>query len=217
MTFNKPTNLSMFEFREINRLYNLKGSQKVTQREIKNRIDYDRMRTGTYTGQGISTNTISRLSPKSKHRTAFKNKIVSVWGEWDVSHVIAKCMHRSIGEARDIYFDYVLPISPFNFYDPNNGNMVAIRIAKPPCKSQIYIAFTSVGYDEIYEIYNEGDPIENEIGTKASKDNVWMVKTPFTYLDVLKGKISMEVITNYLNSLNMGYEWIFINTVTNAG
>jgi hypothetical protein len=220
MTFNKPTILALEEHREILRLFLLKGSQKLTITGIKNRIDYDRMRAGTYEGQGISTNSISQRSPGSIHRTKHITKQISQWGEWNVSHVITRCLHCSLSEARDIYRDCILPISPFDFYDPNAGNMVAIRIATPlSCKSKIYIAFTSIGYDEIYEIDNDGDgeTPESKLGTKASKDNVWMVKTPFTYFDILKGGVTMEVITNYLNNLNMGYEWVFINTVTNDG
>jgi hypothetical protein len=220
MTFNKPDILPLEEHREILRLFSLKGSQKVTQKEIKNRIDYDRMRAGTYTGHGISSNSISERSPGSRHRIKHVTKQISRWGEWNVSHVIAKCLHCSLGDARDIYRDYILPISPFDFYDPNARNMVALRIATPSsCDSKIYIAFTSVGYDEMYEIEDDGgETLESKMGTKPLKDNVWTVKTPFTYSNVLKGKVTMEVITNYLNSLeNMDYEWIFVNTVTNAG
>lgn len=50
----------------------------MTHKEIKAHIDQDRKMSGTYRGQGISTNTISRLLGKT-HKEAYTGKIQKVW------------------------------------------------------------------------------------------------------------------------------------------
>lgn len=219
MSFNKPTNITMPEFREINRLYKLTGSEKMTQKAIKASIDYDRMRAGTYKGRGISTNTVSRLSPGSKHRTAMVTKTVSAWGEWDVSHFISRCQHCSLREARGIYFNNVLPISPYNFYDPNNRNMMAIRTGVPSeCDAQIYFVISTIGYESwLNEDEDEDEDVpESDTGVKETP-NLWTFKTPFTYKDVLKGKLPLFAVMKYIDTIvDEAYEYEFVNTLINV-
>ena len=58
----------------------IKGARAggATYKEIKAHIDQDRKFAGTYKGQGISTNTISRLLGKT-HSTEYAKKISHAW------------------------------------------------------------------------------------------------------------------------------------------
>lgn len=69
-----PRNLPMHEMTAI-----LGGrKQGMTHKEIKEYIDQGRKMRGTFTGQGISTNTISRMLGRT-HKVAFKKSTEKAW------------------------------------------------------------------------------------------------------------------------------------------
>ena len=69
-----PQNIPMHEYTAIT------GGRDIgmTHKEIKIAIDQGRKMRGTYKGQGISTNTISRLLGKT-HSEAYSKKITKAW------------------------------------------------------------------------------------------------------------------------------------------
>jgi len=181
--------------------------KKLTQREIKNIIDGDRISRGVYEGKGISTNTISRLSPRSKHRRSYENTIRSNWAYYSVPKFIARCLHCNISKAEDVYLTHIIEsgISPFDFYDANQRCLAAVRYEHPElCDDDVYIAFTSEDYNEMFEL-------------EEDNEEIWTVKTHWVYNDILKGKVTLPAINTFLTEMACGeYTTIFLNTVVHT-
>lgn len=193
-----PKNIPLSELKLIIRFYD----EGYKQREIKDLVDAERRRLGTYKGKGISTNTISKLSPTSKHRHEFEMKTRRVWGYQETIDRIMRCLRVSETIASKKYTKhiYLSGIAPEDFYDPNQRNLVSIRFNAPSdCKASLYFAFTS-------EDYIEDDDIDDP--------NIWTVKTPFNYTDVITGRLPYERVDEWLQEMGGGeYIPIFINTL----
>lgn len=73
-----PRNIPMHEMTAI-----IGGKkQGMTHKEIKGAVDLMRKMRGTFTGQGISTNTISRLLGAT-HKVVYKRKTEEAWSKYD--------------------------------------------------------------------------------------------------------------------------------------
>jgi len=70
--------------------------QGMTHKEIKAHVDQDRRMAGTYSGKGISTNTISRLLGKT-HKEAYTKKITKTW-EIHAKQTIQKSQMEKVRE-----------------------------------------------------------------------------------------------------------------------
>lgn len=149
---------------------------------------YHRRRTeaGTQTKRGDYTNWISKLSPNSKHlaetvTTAAKGGVV------DVYKMIMSCMDCNKKEAKKIYNTILVPLCPSGRFTMPNAAMFTSVLFQPPeaCNSWITYAYLSPQYASDFEI--------EELDEWT---NVFIFKTDRTYLDLLKGKITEEMILN---------------------
>ena len=171
------------------------------QSEINRLLISDRKDRGVWEGEHDLSNRISRLSPNSKHRDK-EEKIIRVReGYLNVIRFIMMCRHCAETEASKLYTDriYTSGIAPHDFILSNNKSMMSIRFETPQeCVSQIYFAFTSEDYVQ-YE---------------DEQEDIWTVKTPYTYMDVLAGRVDLPEIERYLTEMANGkYVPIFLNTV----
>jgi len=178
---------------------------KMSLDSIEGMVNRGRERMGTLETEGyISTNTISKLSPNSKHRRGYESKIRSDWAYFSVPLFIAKCLHCNLSKAEDVYLTHIIEsgISPFDFFNPNEVNLAAIRFSVPKaCGDHIYIAFTSDDYNDMFELDDDNE-------------DIWTVKTFWTYNDVLKGKVTLDAVTTFLTEMACGdYVPVFLNTL----
>lgn len=224
-----PTNISLRELKFIIELYDKGLKQRIRSGgrpdkyhpdSIEGRVNRERRRLGI--DKKVSTNTISRLSPKSKHRVKYEADVRSEWSYYEIPKFIGKCLRLSLVKAQDRYLTHILEsnIAPFDFFDENQRNLVSIRFGYQDCKSPLYFAFTSEDYDwmedhtETYKI----NPITgiNELIVTEPEDHIdlWTVKTPYNYTDVITGRLPLERIQVWLNNMADGeYEPIFVNTL----
>jgi hypothetical protein len=177
--------------------------QRTKQREINRLLIADRKSRGVWEGEKDLSNRISRLSPNSKHRSTEERKIRNRVGYDTVTRFIQKCKRCDQTKASEIYTNhiYLSGIAPYDFYDPNNRSMATIRynVPREGCKAPLYIAFTSDDYDFMDE---EDIP------------DIWTVLSPYTYNQILNGKITVDKLQDYLFELADGeYIPIFLNTV----
>lgn len=92
----QPRNLPMHEMTAI-----LGGRQSgMTHKEIKAYIDQGRKMRGTYTGQGISTNTVSRLLGRT-HKVTFKAATEKAWYIYAKKSVQKSHMERVADQIKD--------------------------------------------------------------------------------------------------------------------
>ena len=202
------------------------GSEKMTQKQINTALIDERKRIGTWKGEKDLSWQISRLSKTSKHRAHDEDKIRTPHAYINVVGFIKKCVRCTEQKAEDIYLGRIIEsgISDYNFYDPNQMNLSAIRFDHPKtCKGKLYIAFTSEDYDDMvddttdisYEMDEEtGELIEKITQKEPSKEpasNIWTVKTPFIYQQVLTGQVTKRVLEAYLIEMANDYEPIYIN------
>lgn len=177
--------------------------QHTKQKEINRLLISDRKSRNVWEGEKDLSNRISRLSPNSKHRIKEERTIRSRVGYKDVVLRIMKCLRVNETIASRKYTDhiYLSGIAPYDFFDPNNRNLVSIRYEAPTdCKAHLYFAFTSEDYDI-------------GLDDEATEKDIWTVKTPFTYTDVITGRLSLDRITVWLDKMADDYQPIFVNTL----
>lgn len=125
----------------------------------------------------------------------------------EVVKKIMNCLRIEETEASKIYTDSIClsGIAPYDFYDVNQRNLKTIRFYAPKaCKAMIYIAFISENYDDGSE--------DSEISYET--DDIWTIKTPYVYQQVLIGQVTKKVLESYLTLKSSGeYIPIFINTL----
>lgn len=158
-----------------------------TQKEIKLKVDSVRHEEGRFTGKGVSTNTISELSPGSKHRERRTTAIHDYHSRYSVIYNIMHCLGCDKKEAERIYKSNVLPLCIGRFHQESMYGLVSIRYHAPGCNQELYFIFTtedyaeSMGLDESHHI-----------------TDVWTVKTDREYKEILTGELSRSDIQDIL-------------------
>lgn len=152
-----------------------------TQKDIKSKVDLVRQDEGRYEGKGISTNTISELSPTSKHRLKRTTAIYDYHDKHSVIEKIMICMDYNKDHATRIYNNNIIPLCSGAFHDPGNNKMVSIRYYPPSCDSKLYYIF----YTEDYQSFDdEAEP----------EDNLWTIRTDHEYMEILNGSLDRHEI-----------------------
>ena len=194
------------------------GSEKMTQKQINTALIDERKRIGTWKGEKNLSWQISRLSKTSKHRKHDEEKIRTPHAYINVVKFIKKCVRCTEQKAEDIYLSKIIEsgISDYNFYDPNQRNLAAIRFDHPKrCKDMLYIAFTSEDYDDLdedgpaitYEMNEETGELIEILTPPEPKDekqpsgNIWTCKSPYIYQQVLTGQVTRRVLEAYLHQV----------------
>lgn len=179
------------EMKSILKMY----AQHFTQKEIKLAVDGARMAAGTFEGKGISTNTISQLSPGSQHQNRRIESITEYDTKDSVLQVIKRCLKCTMTHARKVYNRNIKPVCLSRFTDPNNANMMSIRYYAEACNSRLYYLMTSVDYGEF--IGYEEDEYDGS-------DDIWTMKSAHDAIDVYNGSLSYEDIMDEINSQIVG-------------
>ena len=178
------TRITIDELHHIEKLY----KEQHTQKNIKAIIDLQRHELGTYKGKGISTNTVSQLSPGSKHRDSRTSSIHDYWDKASVILKIMSCMSCSKKEANTIFKNRIMPLCLSRFHDPANmSNLISIRYYALACNSRLYYIFTTEDYAETMGL----DP-------ELHADDVWTVKTDHEYSEILDGSLDFGDIMEEL-------------------
>lgn len=171
------------ELKLINSLY----KAKFTQKEIKLKVDSVRQDEGRYTGKGVSTNTISQLSPASKHREKRTTAVYEHHAKYGIIQKIMRCMKCSERDAKTIYKRNIIPLCVGRFHDVNNANMVSIRYYALACNSKLYYIYTTPDYAETFNL----SPKEHE-------NDVWTYRSSNEYKEILSGSIGYDEIMEEL-------------------
>ena len=180
------TRITLEELHHIQKLY----TENYKQKEIKLVIDRERQNAGVYTGKGISTNTISQLSPNSKHRD---HRTASIHDHWEMGSVLQKiveCMKCDKKDAKKIFNGRILPLTVARFHSVSGSGLISIRHYALACNSTLYYIFTTEDYAETMGL----DPSLHEM-------DVWTVKTEHTYIEVLNGSLTREDIESELRDI----------------
>lgn len=127
----------------------------------------------------ISTNTISQLSPTSKHRDRRETSIRQASATKSVTQKIIDCLKVDQKEANRIYRNRILP-SCSGTRNTNASGLTSISQLALACNSHLYIAFTTEDYAEVMGI----DPEDT--------DNIWMIETSFEWQEFVSGEITKE-------------------------
>lgn len=127
----------------------------------------------------ISTNTISQLSPKSKHRSRRETSIRQATSKMSVTQKIMHCLGVGQSEANRIYRYTILPACS-GTRNMNASGLSSISQFAAACNSHLYLAFTTENYAEVMGI----DPEDT--------DNIWMVETNYEWKDFISGEITVD-------------------------
>ena len=147
----------------------------------------------------ISTNTISQLSPKSKHRQHRETGIRQAATKTGVTQKIMECLKVDQKEANHIYNTRIRPVCG-GTSNSNTGGLTSISQAYNACNSSLYAAFTTADYAETFGIKPD------------MTDDIWMVRTPFEWKEFVSGSIHWHDIERDIMERAQGqYEPILID------
>lgn len=190
------TNIPISELHLIQSLY----KASFTQKDIKLKVDLVRHKEGRFKGKGISTNTISELSPRSKHVVKRTTAIHEYHTRKGVIQKIMDCMKCKEKEAKSIYKTRIKPLCPTRFTDESGAGLMSIRYYSLACNSELYYMWTSVDYADVFNI----EPDET--------NDIWTYRSGREYKEVCDGSLTLDDIMFELRSeANGEYDPILLN------